>query len=58
VLRHVAYTTQGPATPVFTVGQLQVDLARRYVSVAAQPVHLTPIEYKLLPHSCTTLVKW
>jgi two-component system, OmpR family, KDP operon response regulator KdpE len=47
-LRHVAHTTQEPDTPVFTVGQLQVDLARRYVSVAAQPVHLTPIEYKLL----------
>jgi two-component system KDP operon response regulator KdpE len=47
-LRHVAYTTQEPDTPVFTVGQLQVDLARRYVSVAAQPVHLPPIEYKLL----------
>jgi two-component system KDP operon response regulator KdpE len=48
VLRHVARTTQAPDTPVFTVGQLQVDLARRYVSVAAQQVHLTPIEYKLL----------
>src|SRR5262244_564092 len=47
-LRHVAHTTQEPDTPVFTVGQLQVDLARRYVSVADQPVHLTPIEYKLL----------
>src|SRR5215813_7136392 len=47
-LRHVAHTTQEPDTPVFTVGQLQVDLARRYVSVAEQPVHLTPIEYKLL----------
>jgi two-component system, OmpR family, KDP operon response regulator KdpE len=48
VLRHVTHTTQAPDTPVFTVGQLQVDLARRYVSVAEQPVHLTPIEYKLL----------
>ena len=48
VLRHVARTTQAPDTPVFTVEQLQVDLARRYVSVAAQQVHLTPIEYKLL----------
>jgi two-component system KDP operon response regulator KdpE len=47
-LRHVARTTQGPDTPIFTVGQLQVDLARRHVSVAEQPVHLTPIEYKLL----------
>jgi two-component system KDP operon response regulator KdpE len=47
-LRHAAHTTQEPDTPVFIVGQLQVDLARRYVSVAKQPVHLTPIEYKLL----------
>ena len=47
-LRHVAHTMQGLDAPVFTVGQLQVDLARRYVSVAEQPVHLTPIEYKLL----------
>jgi two-component system, OmpR family, KDP operon response regulator KdpE len=47
-LRHVAHTTQEPDTPVFTVGQLQVDLARRYVSVAAQQIHLTPTEYKLL----------
>jgi len=48
VLRHIAHTAQAPDTPVFTVGQLQVDLARRYVSVAEQSVHLTPIEYKLL----------
>jgi two-component system, OmpR family, KDP operon response regulator KdpE len=47
-LRHAAHTSQGPDTPVFTVGQLQVDLARRHVSLAEQPVHLTPIEYKLL----------
>jgi two-component system KDP operon response regulator KdpE len=47
-LRHGAHTTPGPDMPVFTVGQLQVDLARRQVAVAAQPVHLTPIEYKLL----------
>ena len=47
-LRHVAHTTQEPDTPVFTVGQLQVDLALRYVSVAEQQIHLTPTEYKLL----------
>jgi two-component system KDP operon response regulator KdpE len=47
-LRHGAHPAQGPDMPVFTVGQLQVDLARRQVAVAAQPVHLTPIEYKLL----------
>ena len=53
-LRHVASMTQEPDTPVFTIGQLQVDLARRHVWVAEQPVHLTPIEYKLL----TTLVHY
>jgi len=47
-LRHGAHTTQEPDTPVFTVGQLQVDLVRRYVSIAEQSVHLTPIEYKVL----------
>ena len=47
-LRHVAHTTQEADAPIFTVGQLQVDLARRYVTVAGQSVHLTPIEYKLL----------
>src|SRR5262249_9597369 len=39
---------------VFTVGQLRVDLERRLVSIAEQPVHLTPIEYKLL----TTLIHY
>ena len=53
-LRHAVHTMQEPGVPVFTVGQLQVDLARRQVSVAAQPVHLTPIEYKLL----TTLIRY
>lgn len=53
-LRHAVHATQEPGVPVFTVGQLQVDLARRQVSVAAQPVHLTPIEYKLL----TTLIRY
>jgi two-component system KDP operon response regulator KdpE len=47
-LRHVVRTTQEPGNPVFTAGQLRVDLVHRHVSVADQPVHLTPIEYKLL----------
>jgi two-component system KDP operon response regulator KdpE len=47
-LRHAAGTIQESGDPVLTVGQLRVDLARRLVSVAEQPVHLTPIEYKLL----------
>jgi len=41
------------ATPVFTVGELTVDLAARRVVVADQEVHLTPLEYKLL----ATLIK-
>jgi two-component system KDP operon response regulator KdpE len=53
-LRHAASTTQEPGDPVFTVGKLRVDLARRYVSIAEQPVHLTPIEYKLL----ATLIRY
>jgi two-component system KDP operon response regulator KdpE len=53
-LRHVIRTTQEPGDPVFTVGQLRVDLVRRYVSVAEQPVHLTPREYKLL----ATLIRY
>ena len=53
-LRHTARTTQEVGEAVFTVGDLQVDMARRQVSVANQEVHLTPIEYKLL----TTLVRY
>jgi two-component system KDP operon response regulator KdpE len=34
--------------PVFAVGDLVVDLARRLVSVAGQDVQLTPTEYDLL----------
>jgi two-component system KDP operon response regulator KdpE len=34
--------------PVFAVGELRVDLARRQVTVGGAEVHLTPIEYRLL----------
>jgi two-component system, OmpR family, KDP operon response regulator KdpE len=53
-LRHAARTSQESGEPLFAVGDLRVDLARRQVSIAEQPVHLTPIEYKLL----TTLVRY
>lgn len=53
-LRHAARPMQESGETVFTVGDLQVDMARRQVSVAKQEVHLTPIEYKLL----TTLVRY
>jgi two-component system, OmpR family, KDP operon response regulator KdpE len=52
-LRHAARGPDGSPDPVFAVGDLRVDLARRQVFVADQEVHLTPTEYKLL----TTLVR-
>lgn len=35
---------------VLAFGDVVVDLARRVVERAGQPLHLTPIEYKLLTH--------
>ena len=53
-LRHAAHLRQEPQEPVFTVGDLRVDLTHRRVDVANQEIHLTPIEYKLL----TVLVRY
>lgn len=44
-LRHAA---QPDAEPVFDLGELRVDLARRVVTRAKQEVQLTPTEYDLL----------
>lgn len=44
-LRHA---TQPTVQPVFTIGELNVDLARRLVTVANQDIQLTPTEYDLL----------
>jgi two-component system KDP operon response regulator KdpE len=44
-LRH---TAQPNDMPVFSTGELTVDLARRVVSVAGREVQLTPTEYDLL----------
>jgi two-component system KDP operon response regulator KdpE len=35
-------------SPVFTVGDLVIDLAKRRVTLASEPVTLTPLEFKLL----------
>jgi len=51
-LRHSAASAPD-AAPVFTTGDLTVDLVHRTVTVAGQGVHLTPNEYRLL----TLLVK-
>jgi two-component system, OmpR family, KDP operon response regulator KdpE len=47
-LRHAIRATQGSDDPVFTTGDLRVDLAHRQVFLGNQEVHLTPIEYRLL----------
>src|SRR5512143_520345 len=46
-LRHAARVAS-PAEPVFSVGELRVDLAARRVFVGSSEVHLTPTEYKPL----------
>jgi two-component system KDP operon response regulator KdpE len=53
-LRQMARASVEQVDPVFTTGQLRVDLGRRQVFVSDKEVHLTPIEYKLL----TTLVRY
>jgi two-component system KDP operon response regulator KdpE len=47
-LRHRAVADQGTGDPVFEVGDLRVDLARREVKVKGQAVHLTRNEFKLM----------
>lgn len=44
--RHARANPQG--SPQVTFGDVRVDLANRVVTRAGQPVHLTPIEYRLL----------
>ena len=47
-LRH-AQQAAGPASlPVMEIGSLRIDQTRREVSLAGQPLHLTPTEYRLL----------
>jgi two-component system KDP operon response regulator KdpE len=52
-LRHQTRLRESDSSPVFTVGDVRVDLTRRQVFVANTEVHLTPTEYRLL----TTLTK-
>jgi two-component system KDP operon response regulator KdpE len=47
-LRHASQRKDGSADAVFRVDDLEVDLAKRLVSVGGRAVHLTPTEYKLL----------
>ncbi|HYL55556.1 MAG TPA: response regulator [Gemmatimonadales bacterium] len=47
-LRHAARAAGEPDEPVFTTGDLRVDLEHRRVFLAEHEVHLTPTEYKVL----------
>jgi len=47
-LRHAAQVGGAPTAETIDVGTLHVDQVRREVSVGGVPVHLTPIEYKLI----------
>lgn len=52
-LRHAASQTRQPPDSTILAGDIVIDLVRRSVVRSGQPVHLTPIEYKLL----TTLAR-
>ena len=45
-----ARTADEPASTQFRFGAIEVDLAARRVLRGKEPVHLTPIEYRLLTH--------
>jgi two-component system KDP operon response regulator KdpE len=47
-MRHMIQSTMGGDDPIFTTGELRLDVAHRQVFVGDREVHLTPIEYKLL----------
>jgi two-component system, OmpR family, KDP operon response regulator KdpE len=49
-LRHAARAGAPSTEPVIVVGDIRLDLDKRSVHVAAEEIHLTPIEYKLLTY--------
>lgn len=46
--RRLAQPVPAPENDVFTSGPLRVDFTKELVSVNGEPIHLTPIEYRLL----------
>ena len=46
--RHAQQAASGE--PLLRFGQVCIDLARRHVTCQETPLHLTPIEYRLLTH--------
>ena len=49
-MRRRARNTDG--SPLVAFGDIRIDLSRRIVERAGAPVHLTPLEYRLLIHLC------
>jgi two-component system KDP operon response regulator KdpE len=47
-LRHAAQAAGDVEEPVVTIGELRVDRGRHTVTLAGEPVHLTPTEFRLL----------
>jgi two-component system KDP operon response regulator KdpE len=47
-LRHAAGGGSSGLDTAFRVGELQIDLLRRHVQIEGEPIHLTPLEYRLL----------
>lgn len=47
-MRHARATDGADAEPVIEIGELRIDFERREVTRSGEPVHLTPIEYRLL----------
>jgi two-component system, OmpR family, KDP operon response regulator KdpE len=47
-LRHRQASESGPPVTSYEFGDVRIDLVRREVSRAGQPVHLTPTEYRLV----------
>jgi two-component system, OmpR family, KDP operon response regulator KdpE len=47
-LRHAERAAAATTAQQFEFGDLRIDLVRREVTLAGEPVRLTPIEYKLL----------
>ena len=46
-------TSAGTGSAIFEFGQMRVDLGQRIVERAGKPLHLTPIEYRLLAYLIT-----
>jgi two-component system KDP operon response regulator KdpE len=47
------FSAAGSGASVFEFGRIRVDLGRRTVERAGEPLHLTPIEYRLLAYLLT-----